>query len=52
MAVQICAHLAVEHLISHNVVQLHSEKVIPGDAIKREVESVAGCQPRVSKAAG
>lgn len=44
MAGQVRAHLAVEHLISRNVVQLHSEKVIPGDGIKREVESVASCQ--------
>lgn len=52
MVVQVRAHLAVEHLISCNVVQLHSEKVIPGDGIKREVESVAGGQHRVSRAAG
>lgn len=40
MAVQIRAHLAVEHLLSRNIVQLHSEKVISGDGIQREIESM------------
>lgn len=39
------AHLAVEHLISCNVVQLHSEKVIPGDGIKTERGRASGQLP-------
>lgn len=39
MAARLRAHLAVEHLISRNIVQLHSEKVIPGDGKQRAIES-------------
>lgn len=46
------AHLAVEHLISRNVVQLHSEKVIPGEGKQRATVRVAFCQRGVWGAAG
>lgn len=46
VAVQIRAYLAVEHLISRNVVQLHSEKVVPGQ--NKDRSRVSGRLPTQS----